>query len=66
MTVSGYASEYYAYAQTLTYFILYSTHCFCFSQFDLYSKADPVPDPEPLIPYYQALIDKYIPGKVKW
>jgi len=37
-----------------------------FNKFDLYSKADSVPDVEALIPYYQSLIDKYIPGKLKW
>ncbi|XP_023232082.1 inositol oxygenase-like isoform X2 [Centruroides sculpturatus] len=37
-----------------------------FNKFDLYSKSHEVPDIESLIPYYQSLIDKYIPGKVKW
>lgn len=37
-----------------------------FNQFDLYSKVDDVPDVEALVPYYQSLVDKYIPGKVKW
>jgi hypothetical protein len=36
------------------------------SKFDLYSKADAMPDAASLIPYYQQLIDKYIPGKLKW
>jgi len=37
-----------------------------FNKFDLYSKADDLPDIDALMPYYQGLIDKYIPGKVKW
>lgn len=37
-----------------------------FNKFDLYTKSAPVPDIEALIPYYQGLIDKYIPGKLKW
>lgn len=37
-----------------------------FNNFDLYTKSAPVPDIEALMPYYQGLIDKYIPGKVKW
>lgn len=37
-----------------------------FSTFDLYSKAEEVPDIKGLKPYYQSLIDKYIPGVLKW
>jgi inositol oxygenase len=37
-----------------------------FNKFDLYTKADTRPDPEKLRPYYQALIDKYMPGKLWW
>ncbi|KAK2155154.1 hypothetical protein LSH36_247g02047 [Paralvinella palmiformis] len=37
-----------------------------FNKFDLYSKADPLPDMDELSSYYQMLIDKYIPGKLKW
>ncbi|KAI0220708.1 Inositol oxygenase, partial [Lamellibrachia satsuma] len=37
-----------------------------FNKFDLYSKADSMPDTEELRSYYQGLIDKYIPGKLKW
>eukprot|EP00128_Syssomonas_multiformis_P010879 Colp12_sorted_trinity150504_noHs@1398 len=37
-----------------------------FNQFDLYSKADELPDMEALKPYYQSLIDKYCPGKLRW
>lgn len=37
-----------------------------FNKFDLYTKSAPVPDIEALMPYYQSLIDKYIPGKLRW
>ncbi len=37
-----------------------------FSKFDLYSKADSKPDMVALVPYYQSLIDKYVPGVLKW
>ncbi|XP_065054180.1 inositol oxygenase-like [Rhopilema esculentum] len=37
-----------------------------FNEFDLYSKSDSLPDIEALKPYYQSLIDKYCPGKLKW
>lgn len=37
-----------------------------FNKFDLYTKSAPVPDIEKLMPYYQGLIDKYIPGKIRW
>lgn len=37
-----------------------------FNKFDLYSKADKEPNMEELVPYYQSLIDKYVPGKLKW
>lgn len=37
-----------------------------FNKFDLYTKSTVVPDIKALMPYYQGLIDKYIPGKVKW
>ncbi|ETN68595.1 hypothetical protein NECAME_05559 [Necator americanus] len=33
---------------------------------DLYSKNDEEPNIEDLKPYYQSLIDKYIPGEVAW
>ncbi|CAB3406780.1 unnamed protein product [Caenorhabditis bovis] len=33
---------------------------------DLYSKNDKTPDIDALRPYYQTLIDKYIPGAVAW
>lgn len=37
-----------------------------FNQFDLYSKSDSVPDMKALLPYYQSLVDKYIPGVLEW
>lgn len=37
-----------------------------FNAFDLYTKSDERPDVEALKPYYQSLIDKYCPGKLKW
>ena len=37
-----------------------------FNEFDLYTKADKAPDVEALKPYYQGLIDKYCPGKLRW
>jgi len=37
-----------------------------FNSFDLYTKSDEVPDVEALRPYYQSLIDKYCPGKLRW
>ena len=39
---------------------------FLCSEFDLYSKGDTLPDIDALKPYYQSLIDKYCPGKLKW
>ncbi|KAF7496432.1 Inositol oxygenase [Sarcoptes scabiei] len=37
-----------------------------FNKFDLYSKTSDTPDIEEFIPYYQSLIDRYIPGLVHW
>jgi inositol oxygenase len=37
-----------------------------FNPFDLYSKSPVRPDWEALRPYYTALIDKYLPGKLCW
>ncbi|XP_063857522.1 inositol oxygenase-like isoform X1 [Scylla paramamosain] len=37
-----------------------------FNKFDLYTKKEKVPDMDKLRPYYQSLIDKYCPGKLKW
>jgi len=35
-----------------------------FNKYDLYTKSTEVPDIEQLKPYYQSLIDKYLPGKI--
>lgn len=37
-----------------------------FNKFDLYTKSGAVPDIEKLWPYYEKLIDKYIPGVIEW
>lgn len=37
-----------------------------FNKFDLYSKSPDIPDIDKLIPYYQSLIDKYVPGIINW
>ena len=37
-----------------------------FNKYDLYKKADSRPDVDKLWPYYQTLIDKYMPGKLCW
>jgi inositol oxygenase len=37
-----------------------------FNKFDLYSKSDQQPDLDELKLYYQSLIDKYVPGLVKF
>lgn len=37
-----------------------------FNTFDLYTKGHDIPDVEELKPYYQGLIDKFIPGVVKF
>jgi len=37
-----------------------------FNTFDLYTKADVRPDIPALWPYYQGLVDKYLPGKLAW
>jgi len=37
-----------------------------FNPYDLYSKSPVRPDWEKLHPYYTALIDKYLPGKLRW
>jgi inositol oxygenase len=37
-----------------------------FNQFDLYTKSDEKPDIEKLWPYYQDLIDEFMPGKLDW
>jgi len=35
-----------------------------FNKFDLYTKSTKVPDIEALKPYYQGLVDKYLPGVI--
>ncbi|XP_048482168.1 inositol oxygenase [Plutella xylostella] len=37
-----------------------------FNKYDLYTKSAEVPDIEALWPYYESLIDKYIPGVLEW
>ena len=37
-----------------------------FNKYDLYSKTDEDPNIDELIPYYQSLIDKYVPGTICW
>ncbi len=37
-----------------------------FNPYDLYSKCPLRPDGNELAPYYTALIDKYLPGKLRW
>jgi len=38
-----------------------------FNKYDLYSKSDAaLPDVATLKPYYEALLEKYVPGKLKW
>jgi inositol oxygenase len=37
-----------------------------FNKFDLYSKCPDIPPLEELVPYYTKLVEKYIPGKLKW
>lgn len=37
-----------------------------FNKFDLYTKCPDIPKLSDLIPYYTELVEKYIPGKLKW
>lgn len=37
-----------------------------FSRYDLYTKSEKIPDIEKLWPYYQSLIDKYLPGDIEF
>ncbi|XP_072934778.1 inositol oxygenase-like [Epargyreus clarus] len=37
-----------------------------FNQYDLYTKSAGIPDIEALWPYYESLIDKYIPGVIEF
>ncbi|KAF4516958.1 hypothetical protein B566_EDAN005559 [Ephemera danica] len=36
------------------------------SRYDLYTKSAEVPDVEAITPYYQSIIDKYMPGQLSW
>lgn len=38
----------------------------CFNKYDLYTKSEVMPDIEALWPYYEGLIDKYMPGVLEW
>ena len=37
-----------------------------FNPYDLYSKSDAPPNVAQLKPYYQGLIDKYLPSVIEW
>ncbi|PSN30705.1 Inositol oxygenase [Blattella germanica] len=37
-----------------------------YNKYDLYTKSTVIPDIDALMPYYQSLIDKYIPGAIEW
>ncbi|XP_065337555.1 inositol oxygenase [Cloeon dipterum] len=37
-----------------------------FNRYDLYTKSDQMPDVAKIKPYYQSLVDKYIPGVLEW
>uniref|UniRef100_V5GZ83 Inositol oxygenase n=1 Tax=Anoplophora glabripennis TaxID=217634 RepID=V5GZ83_ANOGL len=37
-----------------------------FNQYDLYTKSTDIPDIQNLWPYYESLIEKYIPGVLEW
>ncbi|HUY35106.1 MAG TPA: inositol oxygenase family protein [Pirellulales bacterium] len=37
-----------------------------FNAYDLYSKSAQKPDWDRLAPYYTALVDKYLPGRLRW
>ncbi|XP_017878200.1 inositol oxygenase [Ceratina calcarata] len=37
-----------------------------FNKYDLYTKSGDVPDIEKLWPYYEKLIEKYMPGELEW
>jgi len=37
-----------------------------FNKYDLYTKSTKIPDVEALKPYYQGLIDKYLPGVIRF
>ena len=37
-----------------------------FNLFDLYTKCPDIPEVDELIPYYTKIVEKYVPGKLKW
>ncbi|KAI4455093.1 myoinositol oxygenase [Holotrichia oblita] len=37
-----------------------------FNQYDLYTKSEKIPNIEELWPYYESLIEKYLPGVLEW
>ncbi|XP_059490424.1 inositol oxygenase [Neocloeon triangulifer] len=37
-----------------------------FNKYDLYTKSAKVPDVKSIKPYYQSLVDKYMPGVLEW
>eukprot|EP01137_Pigoraptor_chileana_P037723 Opistho-2@35247 len=37
-----------------------------FNKYDLYSKSDDLPDIDEIKPYYESLVAKYMPGKLRW
>lgn len=37
-----------------------------YSRYDLYTKSENIPDIDKLWPYYQSLIDKYLPGVIQF
>jgi inositol oxygenase len=37
-----------------------------FNPFDLYTKTDQRPDLNRLLPYYQELVEEYLPGRLQW
>ena len=41
-------------------------HVLEFNKYDLYTKSAAIPDIEALWPYYEKLIEKYIPGVLEW
>lgn len=37
-----------------------------FQPFDLYSKGESAPDHRVLLPYYEALVEEFLPGQLRW
>lgn len=46
--------------------VLYNKCEIYFSKYDLYTKSEEIPDIQNLWPYYEKLIEKYIPGELEW